>query len=277
MPDALIRFRVLCVQIAKHFVKQNCLQMATALSYQTLLALVPLVVLGLSLLTYVDAFYTLQEDILFFLFDNFLPTTIAHAYDFLQDIVLNAEQLTYLGVGGLAITALLLFLSIERSFAQIWQSSATRNLFKRLFVYFLLILLGPIGLSTSLTLFKWVSNLTEQASGLEISSYAGYFTFFIPFLLCFITFFLLYRLVPAAKVKWQHAAHGAAVAASLFVLGKQIFKLYLVYFPSYQVIYGALAILPLFLIWLYFSWILVLLGAAITAVLGLEEKRNSQP
>ncbi|OUR76103.1 hypothetical protein A9Q83_14900 [Alphaproteobacteria bacterium 46_93_T64] len=245
--------------------------MATALSYQTLLALVPLVVLGLSLLTYVDAFYTLQTDIIFFLFDNFLPTTIAHAYDFLQDIVINAEQLTYLGLGGLALTAILLFLSIESSFAQIWQTDATRNLFKRLLVYILLILLGPIGLSTSLTLFSWIARLTEGASGLHVMEYAGYFSFLLPFILCFSTFFMLYRLVPAGKVRWQHAAHGAAVAASLFVLGKQFFKLYLIYFPSYQVIYGALAILPLFLIWLYVSWALVLLGATITAVLGFRK------
>ncbi|MBL4665846.1 MAG: YihY family inner membrane protein [Sneathiella sp.] len=271
MPNSLTNFGALCLEIIRHFGKHNCLRMATALSYQTLLALVPLVVLGLSLLTYVDAFYTLQNDIIFFLFDNFLPTTIAHAYDFLQDIVLNAEELTYLGLGGLALTAILLFLSIESSFAQIWQTDVTRNLFKRLLVYLLLILLGPIGLSTSLTLFKWIAHLTEGSSGLNIMQYAGYFTFMVPFILCFLAFFLLYRLVPAEKVRWQHAMHGAAVAAALFVLGKQAFKLYLIYFPSYQVIYGALAILPLFLIWLYVSWALVLLGATITAVLGFRK------
>lgn len=78
----------------RHFINQNCLRMATALSYQTLLALVPITMLALSMLTYADAYYTLQEDIVFFLFDNFLPSTISQVHSFLQDLVLNAENLT---------------------------------------------------------------------------------------------------------------------------------------------------------------------------------------
>ncbi len=265
--------------MAKHFANQNCLRMATALSYQTLLALVPVVVLALSMLTYVDAYYSLQEDIAFFLFDNLLPGAISQVHDLLQDLVLNAEKLTYFGLAGLAVTAFLLLSSIETIFGQIWQVKTTRNIFKRFFAYLVITLLGPIALSTSLTLVRWISDLTQSASGIDLSPIVDYFRFLIPFLVCFIALFLLYRLVPARKVKWRHALIGAAIAAALFILGKHFFRLYLLYFPSYEVIYGALAILPLFLIWLYFSWTLVLLGATITAVLGFNfngkmEKRS---
>lgn len=256
--------------IAIHFQKQHCMRMATALSFQTLLALIPLVVLAFSLLTYVDAFYSLQDDIIFFLFENFLPATIAHAYDIIQDIVLNARELSYFGAVGLAITALLLFLNIETCFAQIWQAETTRNIFKRLFAYAVLLIMGPVALSTSLTLVKWVTSLSEQATGISFAEYLGYFKFLMPFLVSFIPLAFLYIIMPTRKVKWTHAAIGASIAASMFVAGKYFFKLYLLYFPSYEAIYGALAILPLFLIWLYFCWILVLLGGTITAVLGFN-------
>lgn len=262
--------RRISLDILHHFINQNCLRMATALSYQTLLALVPIAVIALSLLTYIDAYYSFQEDIIFFLLENLLPSTISHLQGFLQDLVLNAEKLTYFGLAGLAVAALLLLSSIESIFGQIWQVNTSRSIFLRLAAYFLITLLGPIALSTSLTLVRWLATLTAKASGLDLTPIVSYFGFLIPFSVCFSVLFLLYRLVPARKVKWRHALIGAAVAAALFVLGKHFFKLYFIYFPSYEVIYGALAILPLFLIWLYFSWVLVLLGATITAVLGFN-------
>lgn len=251
--------------------------MATALSYQTLLALVPLVVLALSLLTYVDAFYSLQDDIIFFLFDNFLPTTITQVYDILQDIVLNAKELTFFSLIGLGVTALLLFLNIETSFSQIWQAETTRNIFKRVFAYMLLLSAGPVALATSLTLVRWLADLTEQASGISLQAYIGYFSFVMPFFVTFTILWILYQLVPIRKVRWVHAAFGASITASLFVAGKYLFKLYLLFFPSYQLIYGALSILPLFLIWLYVCWVLVLMGATITAVLGFNYSGTMTP
>ncbi|MBL4907624.1 MAG: YihY family inner membrane protein [Sneathiella sp.] len=258
----------LAQNIWKHFIRQNCLQMATALSYQTLLALVPMLVLALALLTHIDAFKSFQENMILFVVNNFLPVMITQVHKLLQDLVLNAQNLTYVGLGGLAVTALLLLSSIEKIFAQIWQVRTTRNIFKRIASYILITLLGPIALATSLTLFTWLARLTEEASGLNLSFLAAYFTFFIPFGLCLLVLFLLYRLVPEKKIEGRHALIGAAFAAALFVVGKYFFKLYLFYFPNYQALYGALAILPLFLIWLYFSWAIVLLGATITAVLG---------
>ena len=89
-------------------------------------------------------------------------------------------------------------------------------------------------------------------------------------MLPFLILFILYRIVPACEVKWRHAFIGAAVATALFLLGKYLFMLYLQFFPSYEVVYGAMAAFPLFLIWLYVSWAIVLFGASIAAVLGFE-------
>jgi len=251
--------------------------MATSLSYQTLLALVPLAVLALSLLTFVDAFYSLQQDILYFLFDNFLPGTITNVYDILQDLVLNAEQMTAFGLIGLAVTAILLFLGIESSFHEIWRTKTTRNIFKRLLAYLLLISLGPIILSSSLTLMNYLTTLSENVGGFSLQPLVPYVKFTLPFIMSFIILFALYILVPAQRIQLLHAAIGAGVAASLFVLGKLAFGYYLLLFPSYQVIYGTLAILPLFLVWLYVSWLLVMLGATITAVLGFYLKGDLSP
>ncbi|WP_169567094.1 YihY family inner membrane protein [Sneathiella limimaris] len=277
MISLLKQFLYIVKECALHFVNQNCLRMATALSYQSLLAVVPLAVMAVSLLTYLDAFYTFQEDIVFFLFDNLLPTTITSAYDILQDIVVNAKELTYLGFVGLALAAILLFLNIEGCFRQIWRSTTSRNVFIRLFAYLLMLAAGPIALASSLTLVKWLSNWTEQASGISFDQYVEYFNFMVPFLVTLSILFLLYRLVPTRKVSALHALIGASIAASLFVLSKTAFKLYLLAFPTYEAIYGALAILPLFLIWIYLCWILVLLGATITAVLGFNYSEQLSP
>lgn len=258
--------------IWRHFTSQNCLRTATALSYQTLLAIVPTIALAISLITYVDAFYSLQEDAVLFLFNNFLPSTISQVHELLQDLILNAEKLTYFGMIGLAITALLLLSSIETVFRQIWLAKTTRNPLKRLFAYILIILLGPIALSTSLTLVRWFAKLTEDTSGISLTASLSYFVFIIPFLVSFVALFLLYQLVPSGRIEWRHASVGAAISAALFVLSKYVFKLYILSFPSYQALYGALAILPLFLVWLYICWSIVLLGATITAVLGFREE-----
>ena len=260
----------LIVRIWQHFTHQNCLRMATALSYQTLLAIVPLAAVVFALFTAIPAFAHLQDKLTNLLFDNLLPSKISTVDAALRDFTLNASQLTYFGLGGIAIAALLLMSSIEEIFSQIWKVAATRNPLKRLIIYIVITLIGPIAVGSSLTLINWVIDISEEATGFQLTGAMELLSTVMPILLPFIILFILYRMVPACDVKWRHAFIGAAVATSLFLLGKYLFKLYLEYFPSYEVVYGAMAAIPLFLIWLYVSWGIVLFGATIAAVLGFE-------
>ncbi|MBO0332932.1 YihY family inner membrane protein [Sneathiella sp. CAU 1612] len=257
-------------RIWHHFKDQHCLRMATALSYQTLLAIVPLAAVIFALFTAIPAFTHLKQKLTTLLFDNLLPSKISTVDAALSDFAVNASQLTYFGLAGIAITALMLMSSIEEIFSQIWQVAATRNPFKRLITYIVITLIGPIAVGTSLTLVNWIVDISEEATGFEVTGAVALLSFIMPFLLPFAILFILFRIVPACDVKWRHAFIGAAVATALFLLGKHMFRLYLEYFPSYEVVYGAMAAIPLFLIWLYVSWGIVLFGATIAAVLGFE-------
>ncbi|MCF8466990.1 MAG: YihY family inner membrane protein [Sneathiella sp.] len=257
-------------RIWHHFTHHNCLRMATALSYQTLLAIVPLAAVVFALFTAIPAFAHLQDKLTSLLFDNLLPSKISTVDAALRDFTINASQLTYIGLAGIAITALLLMSSIEQIFSQIWQVAATRNPFKRLAAYLIITLIGPIAVGTSLTFVHWVIAISEEATGFQLSGAMELLSAIMPILLPLVILIILYRLVPACDVKLSHAFIGAAIATGLFLLGKYLFKLYLQYFPSYEVVYGAMAAIPLFLIWLYVSWGIVLFGATITAVLGFE-------
>ncbi|MAL79429.1 MAG: hypothetical protein CMN55_10000 [Sneathiella sp.] len=258
------------VRIWQHFKEQNCLRMATALSYQTLLAIVPIAAVAFALFTAVPAFNHLKEKLTNLLFDNLLPSKFTAIDAAMHDFTLNAGQLTYFGLAGIAITALMLMASIEEIFAQIWKVAATRNPFKRLMTYIVITLIGPIALGSSLTLVNWIIDISEEATGVQLSDLLTLVSATMPMLLPFLILFILYRIVPACEVKWRHAFIGAAVATALFLLGKYLFMLYLQFFPSYEVVYGAMAAFPLFLIWLYVSWAIVLFGASIAAVLGFE-------
>lgn len=260
----------LIVKIWKHFARHNCMKMATALSYQTLLAIVPLAAVAFALFTAIPAFDHLQDKVTRFLFDNLLPSKIATVDAALDSFTVNSSQLTIFGLAGIAITALLLMSSIEEIFGQIWHVEATRNPVKRLITYIVITLIGPIAIGTSLTLINWVLDISEEATGFHTSKMTDMIGSLAPILLPLLALQLLYCLVPACKVKWRHAFIGAAVATCLFLLGKYLFRLYIEFFPSYEVVYGAMAAFPLFLIWLYVSWAIVLIGATITAVLGLE-------
>nr|WP_281351235.1 YihY family inner membrane protein [Sneathiella litorea] len=257
-------------RIWHHFKDQHCLRMATALSYQTLLAIVPLAAVVFALFTAIPAFTHLKQKLTTLLFDNLLPSKISTVDAALSDFAVNASQLTYFGLAGIAITALMLMSSIEEIFSQIWQVAATRNPFKRLITYIVITLIGPIAVGTSLTLVNWIVDISEEATGFEVTGAVALLSFIMPFLLPFAILFILFRIVPACDVKWRHAFIGAAVATALFLLGKHMFRLYLEYFPSYEVVYGTMAAIPLFLIWLYVSWGIVLFGATIAAVLGFE-------
>ncbi|MEX1037058.1 MAG: YihY family inner membrane protein [Sneathiella sp.] len=260
----------LLIRIWRHFTEQNCLRMATALSYQTLLAIVPLAAVAFALFTAIPAFTHLQEQITDFLFDSLVPSKISAVDAALRNFTINANQLTFIGLGGIAITALLLMSSIEEIFSQIWKVAATRNPLKRLITYIIITLIGPIAIGTSLTLIDWMIKISEEATGIRVAGTMELVRSTLPVLLPLMVLFILYRIIPTCDVKWRHAFIGATIATALFMLGKYFFKLYLQYFPSYEVVYGAMAAIPLFLIWLYVSWAIVLLGATITAVLGFQ-------
>lgn len=250
----------------RRFVRDGGLQTAAALSYSSLLALVPLITISFALLTAFDAFEAVRSDLQEMLFDTF-PADISKAVsDQFTTFIDNANRMTGVGVAGLGVVAVLLLNTITGGLDAIWRVSEPRPLALRILVYWALLTMGPLLLGASLSLSSYAF-AAVQWSG--VSDYTPPFIAarVLPVLLAILGFTLMFLVVPNRAVSLKHAVLGAVLAAFLLELLKIGFGIYLSNFPTYQVIYGALAAIPIFLLWMYLSWAAVIFGAELAASL----------
>jgi len=189
----------------------------------------------------------------------------------LQTFIRNAGETTGVGILGLAVTALLLINTIQTAFDRIWGGGRGFKI-QRFPVYWALITLGPILFGIAFSISSYAFALAQSST--YMSGAVRLYAWIAPFTLEAVGFLLFYRLLPTRPVRWMDAACGAIVAAVLFEGLKRAFGYYLGFLGSYQTLYGALAVLPIFLIWMYLGWLVVLVGAEITA--SLPEWRSGR-
>ncbi|MEQ8356447.1 MAG: YihY family inner membrane protein [Kiloniellaceae bacterium] len=254
----LKRFVVYCWH---RFQGDQCLKVATQLSYASLLAIVPILAICLGLLSAVPAFDDLRVDAQMMLFENLLPDAGIEVSDQVATFVQNARSGTGVGFIALVLTAILLLNTINGAFNAIWRVTEPRPLMIRVMAYWMVLTIGPILLGASLSL----SSYGFATQVIEHGDRAFGLTRLLPFLLTVIGFTLVYLVVPARAVSPLHAFSGGVVGAVLFEVLKTGFAFYLKQFPSYQAIYGAMAAVPIFLVWMYLSWAVVLFGAEVAA------------
>ena len=202
-----------------------------------------------------------------FIYQFLLPATGDDLSQYIQQFKGQAGKLTIFGLGAFLLTALLLLANIEQSFNDIWGASKGRSMASRLTVYWALVSLGPLLMGASLTISTYLLSMTVLA-GEEFSGHlrsAG--VLLLPVVLETLAFLLLYLVMPNVRVSVVHALIGAFVAAVLFECTKRGFALYILNFSNYEAVYGALSTLPIFLIWIYLSWVVALIGAEVVAVL----------
>jgi len=247
---------------------------ASALSFSTVLALVPLLAVVFSALSLFPIFETWSSAIQEFVYVNFVPQLGEQIRTYIEEFSANTGQLTIWGLIFLLVTALTLLATIEDAFNDIWKVKKGRSLGHRILVYWTMLTLGPILIALSLSLSSYMWSLTTFSDREVVNSVKGSLLAYLPFVLEVVAFVLFYFSVPNCMVRFKHAVIGGTVAALLFELAKYGFGQYLSHVKSYQLIYGALAILPVFLIWIYLSWLVVLIGAYITAAFGDMENEN---
>jgi len=166
--------------------------------------------------------------------------------------------------------------TIEREINLIWGIARARPLGRRIVVYALGLTAGPVLVGASLSLTTWL--LTQSLAAMPLHGFVAELILKpLPLLFTTAALTLLYAVVPARRVPWRHALAGAAAAAAAFEAAKYGFAFYLTQVPTYEVVYGALAALPVFLIWIYLCWLIVLAGAAITATLAEPVPAASPP
>lgn len=258
--------------ITDRFAAQDCLTMAGSLTFTSMLALVPVMTVIYLGLAYLPQYASLAVDVESFIFQNFVPNSSAQIQAKLSEFAGRAENLTVFGLISLAVTAFMLILSIEKQFNAIWRLPMPAWGFKRVAALIAVLTVGPslvltgLWVSTlvlSLPLVSDVDNLVEKANVLR----------YMPIVCLFLVFSLLFKTVPNTCVSWSQAAFGGLVTAAVF---KAAFSLF-VWLSScfvYDAIYGALAALPAFLIWLFLVWVILLFGAVFVCSLQQTELKN---
>jgi membrane protein len=179
----------------------------------------------------------------------------------------SASRLTAVGLIFLAVTAMLLMLTIDNAFNMIWRVSRPRSLLQRVLVYWAVITLAPLLIGASLSVTSWLVGFSAEYAQ-RIPSASMDALKLIPVILTTAAFTLLFRVVPNRFVPMRHAIIGGLIAAVAFESMNRTFAFYIAHFPTYKLVYGAFASVPIFLMWLYFSWLTVLFGAIITASLS---------
>lgn len=247
------------------------LRSASALSYTTLLAVVPFLAIIMSVFTIFPAFAGIRQQVQELLIQYLMPDVMENVRYYMSAFVKAASKLTTLGALGIAVTAVLMLSTIENSFNFIFQVRRKRKITTQIWSYFFVIVICPLLLGLALYLKGYLLTL-KYLNPEHLIGYNLVFTVMLPHLLTFGVLWLAYILVPNKKVKPVNACYGAVLAWAMMFVLRIGFGYFLVLNVTYKTIYGALATVPVLLVWMYLWWTVVLSGAILTA--ALEEFKN---
>lgn len=263
----------LVASVVRRFHTERYAQTAAALSFATLIGLVPMLAVGAVLLETLPFGIKLSVALENFLLSTLLPEKAGTVIvKYLGQFAQRAERVTWIGLLVLGLTALLQMLTIEHAFNAIWQVQKRRSWLRRLGLHLLALLAGPLvfgGALASITFLASVSfGLVAESGWLRVA-----FAQATPLIFLALLFSLMYSVLPNRQVSRWHAGLSGVLAALAFVGMQRLFALYVVKLPTYTLIFGAFSALPIFLLWLYLSWTVILLGALLTAELpGLTQR-----
>ena len=254
--------------VAFRFVDDRCAQIASSLTFTTLLSLIPLITVMVMVFAAFPVFTDLMAQIKIFMLMNMVPEVAGKVITvYMTQFSAEAAKLTMLGIVGLTITALLLIYTIDHAFNVIWRVHKPRTVLQRFLTYWAVLTIGPIILGASLSLTYYL--VSFSLGYVRHTPLLGQTALkLLPVALMSLAFTLLYLAVPNRYVPWKHALVGGVFAGIAFELMKRVFAWYITSFPTYTLVYGAFATFPIFLLWIYFSWLVILLGAVIAAALS---------
>lgn len=257
--------------LLQRFLAAKCTQTAASLTFTTLLALIPLLTITLMVFSTFPVFSEYSVRFKAFIMANLVPDAAGRIISvYLQQFSDNAGRLTALGLGGLAITAVMLIYTIETTFNAIWGVPNRRKLLNRAVIYWTLITLGPLLLGATLSVTSEIFARHGLLGSLPVMG--GFFSQLGSVALVSLALSLLYIIVPNCYVPPKHAVIAAIIVACLLELMRLLFSIYIRRFSSYTLVYGAFASFPILLLWLYMSWSLVLSGAILSTTLSYWNK-----
>lgn len=249
--------------VGQRFLDDRCFETAGALAYTTVFALVPLTAVVLSLLAAFPVFDRWTQQLIAFVFATFVPESASMVAGYLSALARTARELSMGGVIALVSSVLLTMLAIEQTFDRIWRVPKARPTLWRLMTYWTLLTLGILLGASSLAAVSYLHALPT----LEGRGGGEALLRWIPTLVTLLAFTLAYRLIPNRPVPFRFAFAGGLLATALFESAKAGFAAYL-RGTTFAELYGAIAIIPIFLLWVWLSWVVILLGASIAASLS---------
>jgi membrane protein len=240
---------------------------ASSLTFTTIIALVPFVTVVLAVFTAFPMFAKFQLVLQKWLIESLIPDTIARqVLGYLTQFAGKASKLGGVGIVVLFVTAQALILTIDRTLNNIWRVRKPRPLGQRVLVYWAVMTLGPLLLALSLSLTSYALSASKGFVG-SLPGGVQLLLDTLQFVLLAWGMAALYHYVPNTQVRWSHAWVGGFFVSVGFEVAKQLLVLYLGKIPTYSVLYGAFATVPILLIWIYIAWAIVLQGAVIAAYL----------
>ena len=257
------------------FGDNNLTQVAGALTFTTLLAMVPLMAICFAILAAFPAFDGMEAQLESFIFENFVPHANDVVRQYLGTFRQNVGKLSAVAIIGLVVTAVMLLVTIESTFNRIFRVIRRRGIVTRLLSYWALLTVGPVLFLLSLTLTSALFAMANSTGAQEISLIVNRLARLVPLLLTFGGYLTLFIVLPNRQVLMRDAAIGAAFSSVLFESLKAGFGIYITAFPTYQAIYGAISVLPILLIWIWLVWVVTLAGASITAAMPEWQGRGS--
>ncbi|KIQ35431.1 transposon TnsA [Variovorax paradoxus] len=253
--------------------KERLPQVAGSLAFTTLLSIVPLLATSIVLFTRFPVFARFQDAFQEFLLSRLLPADITRTVlKYLNQFAVNASGLTWVGSLFLLGTAVAMLLTVENALNQMWKIKKNRPFLKRVGLYMLMLAIGPPVLGLSLWATSYLLGISVGLIG-ALPPPLAFVLDLGPLLLGVTVVTSMFYLVPNTKVALRDAFAGGLIASVAFEFGKRGFTTYLVKVPTYKALYGAFAALPIFLLWVYFSWLVTLVAAMMTANLALTRRR----
>lgn len=245
-------------QAFNHLKLKNGFDSAAVLSFSTLFAIVPMLTLVFSVFSLSPYFADLQKYLEGFLFEQLLPKNYELVSQYIHQFIASAQKLKGVSILFLLVAVIFLFREVDNRINSIWGVKKTRHFGVDLIVYLLVLVLGPLFLAGSL----FVSSYLSASEIFVFIPLGGILVSSLPIVLSATGLSLLYYFIPSEKITLKNAVKSGLIAAFFLEVLKSLMLIYISYFPLYQLIYGALSMVLLFMLWVYFSWVLVLFGAS---------------
>lgn len=259
--------------IIKNFIDDDCSNIASTLTFTSLLAVVPLIAVSFAILASFSVYQELSTPIQTYIFEHFVPATGKVVQHYLMQFTHQASKLSVLGTVFLFITSVMLMVTIENALNKIWKVRIQRHGASAFLLYWAILSLTPIMLGLSVAVSSYLISMPILTKELHVN--LSLLLNYAPLFISLFCFSFLYVVVPNTKVKIRHAISGAFIAAVLLEIAKAGFTWYLSSYDTYELLYGAFATVPIFFLWVYWVWFIILLGAEVTYALSAPHYRRT--